>query len=247
LSEDAEAVNFYKSALKLNGKSLIANNNLGHVLLRQGRYAEAEAYLQLALSINPDLKEAVGGLCMTTSFLREHVQSLEACRRATQLNEDDGVFVYLLANAQYNLEQYSTALATYAKARELAVATDLIANGLAYCYLRLRDYQKALELFQQAITADPNLADAYIGMGVVYFKMRQFKDAVKSLQEAVNADPESSTARYSLAISCLNLRLRNCALQQYNTLKTLDTGASNKLFRQIFRDRVVDARNATSQ
>jgi tetratricopeptide (TPR) repeat protein len=247
LSENAEAVNAYNSALKLNGKSLIANNNLGHVLLRQGRYVEAEAYLQQALSISPDSKEAVGGLCLTTSFLREHVRSLEACKWATQLNKEPGVFVYLLANAQYNLEQYSNALATYAKARELGVETDLIANGLAYCYLHLHDYQKALELFQQAITADPNLAEAYIGMGTVYFKMRQFKNAVKSFQGAVHADPESSSARYSLAISCLNLRLRNCALQQYNTLKTLDTGASNRLFTQIFRDRVVDARKGNSQ
>jgi tetratricopeptide (TPR) repeat protein len=60
LNKDESAVVAYKSALKNNPDSIVANNNLGHVSLRQGKYGDAEAYFQKVITLKSNSKEAYG-------------------------------------------------------------------------------------------------------------------------------------------------------------------------------------------
>ena len=61
-------------------------------------------------------------------------------------------------------------------------------------------YERALSLFERAIDADPNFAQAWIGIGIVKFKQEKFKDVVLSLNHALQLDikPEKVEDSYFL-------------------------------------------------
>ncbi|MFA5794251.1 MAG: tetratricopeptide repeat protein [Candidatus Brocadiia bacterium] len=54
-----------------------------------------------------------------------------------------------------------------------------------------RDYQQALELFDQAIKVDPSNYEAYTNRGVCYAALGQIDQAIKDLNEAIKLNPKN--------------------------------------------------------
>src|SRR5688572_28865178 len=74
-----------------------------------------------------------------------------------------------------------------------------------------------------------------------YFLGVDYETAEEILREAVSSDPDNPIAQFNLGIVCLARKNRDCALSQYNRLKTMDHSLAKSLFTTIFRARVVDA------
>ena len=62
-------------------------------------------------------------------------------------------------------------------------------------------YNRAIELFEDAINSDSQSAVVYYNLGSTYLKMMEYTKAVNYLQKAVKLDPEFKEARYNLALA----------------------------------------------
>lgn len=76
-------------------------------------------------------------------------------------------------------------------------------------------------------------------MGYVYFEMKKLKEAKTLFEKALRAEPESAPARYNLAMTCLALKQKDCAREQYAILKTVQPGLSEQLLNQMYGSKVL--------
>lgn len=88
-------------------------------------------------------------------------------------------------------------------------------------FFRARQYDRAVELYKQAIGLDPSYCIAYIGLGVSYINMGRSGDALAPLQTAVRLEPNNSMAHLNLGITLANLRRGDEALAELNEAKRL--------------------------
>jgi Flp pilus assembly protein TadD len=110
----------------------------------------------------------------------------------------------------------SAAAAEAERALRKAVAENkkdpAILSSLAYIEQRRGDKDGATELYQQALTADPNRLDAAMNLGVIEANNKHLGEAVKLWQAAFERAPGRS------AIG-MNLAQAYCATGQYDQAK----------------------------
>jgi Tfp pilus assembly protein PilF len=69
--------------------------------------------------------------------------------------------------------------------------------------------------------------------------MKKPKEAKRVLEKALALAPKSVSARYNLAMTCLALKQKDCAREQYAILKTVDSGLSTQLLDLMYSSKVV--------
>lgn len=233
----------YKRAIQISPNRPAAHSNLGHVYLRLGRYTEAEGSFNTALRLNPRLPTAALGLCFVLSASGDRDQrALTSCRTALDLNPGSPLAQYLLGYAHLYRAQYTEALKLFEQTLK-SEQTGLNYLALGRAQYKLADYDQALRNFARALKLQRGLSDAHIGKGCIYFTKRRFKEAIVEFERALEIDQESIEAHYNLGVTCLSQGRHDCALQQYNQLKILDSPLADKLFSQLFRGRILDARS----
>ena len=72
-----------------------------------------------------------------------------------------------------------------------AEARRLYKQGVKYGLSGL--FKQATELFERAVTLDPNFADAHFGLGHAYFDQGRWEDAIISLENGIRINPETKT------------------------------------------------------
>ena len=55
---------------------------------------------------------------------------------------------------------------------------------------RERDYEAAVTLLEQAVAADPQLADAWEALGVLYDKVERLDDAIEATERLAELAPD---------------------------------------------------------
>ena len=73
-------------------------------------------------------------------------------------------------------------------------------NNQGYIAFSRSQYDKAVELFQDAITSDSRSAIAHYNLGCTYLVMAEYTKARNYLREAVTLDPDFKEAHYNLAL-----------------------------------------------
>lgn len=97
---------------------------------------------------------------------------------------------------------------------ENAEAATYAATALLHQPAEKRDNTKARALLQQAIAADPRLADAYYQLGVLDQEEAHWQESTTPLEKAVALQPTLAEAHYRLARAYSHLGRRNDAAKQ---------------------------------
>lgn len=243
-SKDFEqAADCYREVLRINSNSAVASSNLGYTYLARQQYPAAEKLFAKALLISPTLPAAQEGLCITYgSWEDKGQQTLDACGKALELNNGSSVANYFLGLEYLRRGQNERALDLLERARNLEPGTARHYIALGTAQVKLKKLGDALRSFGRAKALEPGLASAYFGEGTVYFLMRKRAQAIRSFRRAIEIDPDLEVAHFNLGITCLAEQQRDCALQQYNSLKMMDSSMAQSLFSEMFRERVLDVR-----
>ena len=88
-------------------------------------------------------------------------------------------------------------------------------------YAAEKQYDQAVEAYQQAIKLDATLASAYRGLARAYVNMGRSPDALAPMQTAVRLQPNDSYTHLDLGITLQNLRRFDEALVEINEAKRL--------------------------
>jgi len=192
---------FYRETLAANPASWMSHNNLGLLLLEEGRVDDALAHLAAAAQLKPQHAEVANNHGTALRAAGRHDEAREAFRRATELKNGyvEAEFNYALALAESG--RATEAEAHYARVLALRPAHAKAANNLGNLRLAASDTAGAERLFRAALAAAPDFADAHHNLGVALFAQRRRAEAIGELRQALALDAERDVSRWLLAIT----------------------------------------------
>ena len=249
----------YTERLRLNRtiNELLAK---GLNLYKAGDYRAAETAFSTAVQLDPSVFSAQHNLGVVHVHLEDYEAAVNDFRNALALDERSASAWHFLGFTYFHLKNPQEATRCYLRAAELNPQSSVTWNNLGQTYLTLDKLDSATDALNKALAIDPSSIEAINGLCFAYVRLKQSeqalsfcgksraakssfvkkpKDAKRVFERALAIAPDFVSARYNLAMTCLALKQKDCAREQYAILKTVDSGLSTQLLDQIYSSKVV--------
>jgi tetratricopeptide (TPR) repeat protein len=149
-------------------------------------------------------------------------------RELTQLNNLTGEHIYVGQRLVIPLKPLNRAPISNENRRK---SQELIRRGNVY--RDQENYEKAFELFHEAVNLDPNNLNALYSIGFSNLKLGRHHKAIESFIKAIKIDPYNPDSHYNLGLVYLDMREKKFAFEQYKILKILDKNYATRLLMYI--------------
>ncbi len=90
-----------------------------------------------------------------------------------------------------------------------------------------------------AVKLNPAYVEAYSNLGVTYYFQKRFKEAADTLKQTIRLAPDFAEAHFYLGAVYIARREKSAALKQYARLQSLNSDIANKLYGEIFKDKIL--------
>lgn len=202
----AEAIEFYKKALKLAPENPVTLNNLGGTYLYAGDFKKAAKALERSVAFSP----TSWGYSNTGTmyyFAGEFSKSIEMFREAVRLSPEDFKLYVNLADALRQIpnlydeakENYRTSIKLALSAIEVNEQKAQYYQYLALSYLYTDDLKKATFFLEKAVSLSPKNIDILYAKVKFQVYSKNFESAFKDLEvllisgyskSLIEADPD---------------------------------------------------------
>ena len=225
---DAEALEAYETALRLNPDSPEALNNMGALLARHGDNEPAIAAFERAIALAPALPHARGNLGLALVHAGRPAEAVghleEAVRQApgnAELWRRLGIALAMIARPQ-------DAIGALEKAVRLEPGDAITHNALGAAYGGTGQAKKAIDHYREAARLDPRLFEARANLGrtlldtadadgkrvlhelaLDLLRDGQLEPALQALEAILRRDPQYGPARATLEELAARSRARS--------------------------------------
>jgi tetratricopeptide (TPR) repeat protein len=156
----ATALTKFQAAIEKNPQDTDSLSNLGQVLVRMNRPADAIPYLERAVSLAPQQWAYQFNLARALGLVGRMPESIGGYRRAQELFPDDYVTAFNLALALHKTGDEAGAVEQYQKAINLQPEDASFRKALCVSYERLQKPTEAAAAYQEYLRLSPAAADA---------------------------------------------------------------------------------------
>ncbi len=172
---------------------------LGLILLKQGKYQEAEkAFLEL-IELAPDYPEAYLNLGIVYFRLKRLDEAEKYLKKAIELQPDNPNAYFHLGSLYFEQGRNDEALEAFKKVLELDPSNSFAYYSIARIYSRLQKYYDAIPYYLKAIELNPLDSYAHNNLGLAYFAIGKLDEAIRYFLKALDLDPNDSFVYYNLA------------------------------------------------
>jgi predicted Zn-dependent protease len=205
----------YRRMLAKDAKNAEATAGLGHVLLAQKKYPEAETFLRTALEQAPG-DPALTAQLATVLAAEDKAEALPLLQQLHDAHPDDENVTRMLAEVlaeagdETGSDHYYAALLT-AHPNDPAL---LVAHGQNQ--IRQQRFADAFQAFQKATEVAPSDADAWSGLAFSASKTNQPSVALHALTVRSKYLPENASTYFLWATSYDTLHDRVAAISYYH-------------------------------
>jgi tetratricopeptide (TPR) repeat protein len=154
------AIKGYGAAVEKNPEDLTALNNLGQVLVRAGRPAEAIPYFERATKLNDRDWAPRFNMARAYGELGDWRRAIAEYRTAATLMPDDYVTHFNLARAYHKVGEEELAVETYQRAIVLAPGEPSFRLALGISYEQLKKKAEAARAYEEYLELAPEAPDA---------------------------------------------------------------------------------------
>lgn len=176
--------------------------------LEQGQMMDARREAYLAIQANPGNAEAHFLLAYVFAQLNEWGKAEESARLAIKHAKHYPEASNLLGVILIEQGRYPEAVKILEEVIEdfLYTTPHLAYGNLGLAYLKMEQYDDALEALERAVELQPMFCTGYYRMGLVYFEQQRYKDALEVLDRSVNIeDPWGTCQRLADAYRIMGL------------------------------------------
>ena len=166
-----------------------AQHNLGMVMHRLGRGAEAGAQFRKALELSPTYAVghgSLGNLLMESGNLDEAIAHF---RKAVEIRPDFEGGWFNLGNAMVKAGQFDSALAAYRRAVEVWPDFAEAHNNLGLLLLQTGHTGEAIVHYRRVVAILPEKVAGYGNLGFALSEIGRFEEAVASYRKALALNP----------------------------------------------------------
>jgi Flp pilus assembly protein TadD/TolB-like protein len=196
-----------------------AHNELAMFLVRRDRDEAAIARFELALEMVPDNSAVLNNLGAALTFSDKLGLAVQVFDRSLKIGEDASVYNNL-GNVYYLLHDLVGAVQAYERAVELSPDDYRIHANLADGLALLEDgrarrhYELALRFAEQALSVNPENADALANAGAFHAAFGNEQQALALARQAIEASPDDPEVRRVAAVTYLRLGEPEGAIDQ---------------------------------
>jgi tetratricopeptide (TPR) repeat protein len=200
-SQYDRAIKDCDQAIRLNPNYADAFNNRGVAYLRKGQYDRAIQDFNQAIRLNPTFAYAFNGRGLAKRAKGDSAEGDADIAKARQLNPNlpsDVQTPNTLDQQRCSADDPDvsigacTALIQTGQGPQQNLVAALGFRGNAYA--RKRQYDRAIEDYNQAIRLNPNEAGAFIGRGIAYTLKGQGAPALLDFDQAIRLAPQEAKA-----------------------------------------------------
>ena len=176
LWEDASRV--LQKAIEYKPDDLLSCKNLGIAYLQLRRFSEAEQAFQCALALAPDDEKTQSYLSMATRGKQQQSAEFNApAAAAAPKKANSAAHEGTVPLPKNPVQDY------------LDQGADFLTNA---------QFNKAIDMFEEAIRLAPKSGDGYFGLGMVYEKRQEWPKAIEAYQKALEFQPDDTLAKENL-------------------------------------------------
>lgn len=201
-----DAVDVSKRALRAFPGDGNLYTNISWYYSLADRHEEAVQSAQAAVKLLPGQYLGYTNLCRAYNDTNQYQMAVTACNNALRLNPNDGETKYYLGRSYDFLKKSDEATKYY----------DAAVTGLV-------EYTRA----------NPEYSDGFYLLGNAYFADNQVDKAIEAYAKCLELSPDFVKARFNLGLMHLQKKNKTGALEQYNSLMSLDQSLAARLKTEI--------------
>ena len=191
-------------------------------LHQQGELQRAEPLYRALLDKHPDAAQLLGALCLQQDRNQEAADLLQNALE----NQRNVATERNLIIAFKRLNQPNLALPLCERLLQDTPEDIWINHNAALFAWELKQWDRCLAYFEQAIRIEPNRADLHSNIGAVLQKLGRLHDATDSLQKSLTLEPERLDAWLNLAVVQSEQHHLDLAAASYTRVLNLDPKAA---------------------
>lgn len=162
-------------------------------MLASGQEASVRAMLEAHLKKRPADALANKIMAMIHGAHMEDDKALPYLQRAAYAAPRDGQIRFMLANVLMGLRKYKESLAAYKECLKLAPGDVAGADGAGKCLISLGRLDEGRKMFESAITANPNVADAYGNYATALVQIGKAEEGLEVARRGLERLPENAS------------------------------------------------------
>ena len=164
-----------------------------------GRLEQARIDFETALGFAPDRPSLLGNLGITLFQLGRHNEALPILEKATAADPAHAEAWICLTLIYEANQQWQQAIAALDRLCGLQPQPAVFAFRKGECHLRRGEVREAMNAFDAAIKADPNLADAWTARGSLLRELHKLDEAAHCFRKALACGGDAELNHYYLA------------------------------------------------
>ena len=185
-----EAIDTFRSGLKLDSQDGEAWYQLGKIYQENEDYENALHALDKAVNLNPKDFRIYSHQGAIYFEIEEYQKAVQCYEKATVLNlNNKEVWTELGVSYDY-IDDLDKAIGAFKEALHIDPEYNLARCNLAIIYEQEKEYDVAIEELKRVLKIDPSYTDAWYQLGLNYFNKKEYNIAVEYLNQAFKHDSE---------------------------------------------------------
>jgi len=201
----ADAETLWRATLASNPDSWLAHNDLGMVLVAQGKNLEATSEFKMALDLNPDYPEPHNNLALLLSQNGEVAEAIAQFRKALELRPSFPEAHNGLGLALIQQGAVPEAIAEYRNALDLRPDFPEAHNNLGLALLQQGEAGEAIAHYRKALDLRPNFPEARNNLGNALAQQGKFAEAIAEYRKALDLRPNLPEVRNNLGLALVQM------------------------------------------
>src|SRR6184192_2906790 len=190
-----DSITLFKHALTVAPSNVIAENNLGLAMHKNGQLDEAAAHFEKALQIQPNDYTALLTMGVTRFYQGRVPEAIEYAQATIRSEPDSPKAHNLLGMALAKQNRNDAALDEMRRAVKLAPKNAEIRNNLGLALAQLGRIPEAIDEFHEAVRLDPdNAAAAHANLGWALLGSGKARESIPEFEAALQLNPQSKLA-----------------------------------------------------
>lgn len=209
---------------------------VGMWYLSSGKWSQARSYLSKTTLMDPRFAPAWAAFGHTFAMEAEHDHAVTAYSTCARIFVGSHLPLLFIGMEQIMLSNYRLADEALGAAAALCEADPLLCNERGVMAFNHGDYQKAADLFQEAIdraqvtqSSQQTWAITYMNLGTCFRKLKKIDEAVKVYHKVLEYDPRHSIALGFLGIVYHMQGKLDKAIVKYHEALSIDPINNNVL------------------
>lgn len=231
-----KAEQYFKKALQIKNETVLANTNLGKVLLLQGKYDSANTYIMTAYNfdtLNPESKFTLALMYVMTNKLHDAANQMESLQRIVPgYRNSNQILIQIRAKLQNDSVSNKT---SSNKTQKTDSNMERIAklDKDSYAQYRDKNYDNAIKDLTELVELKPSSKSIYYNnIGLCYFEQNKLDEARKYFEHSIAAAGDFSSAYLNLGKVYEKMGDKEKAKDNYK--KALDCDSNNKSARENY-------------